>query len=225
MRHLLITVCLCLLGVGAAPAAAGETYDLLFKSGALDDLVAASRGGDGEVRLAYERATLGSMEGPGPDSFRLDLEMVPPDGVAMTLHQGDKSRGIGTFPISVGNPVIMYFMETTLRDMAEKSGGSPFYIRNRMKESLLQDADIVPVTVGLGDRDVAARQITLHPFAHDAARNRMGRFADLTLVVTVSEEVPGWYYSLVSTAPADPGQADTRYSNAITFAPEPEEGP
>lgn len=218
MRRLLLRVCLC-LGCGAGPLAAGETYDLLFRTGALDDLVAASRDSAGEVGLVYDRATQGTMEGPGPDSFRLNLDMVPPDSVELTLHQGEKTRGIGTFPASVGNPVILYFMETTLRDMAEKTGGSPFYIRNRMKDSLMREADIVPVMVRLGDAEVEARQITLHPFAQDDARDRMGRFAELELVVTVSDAVPGWYYSLVSAAPSDPAAPESRYSNAITLAP------
>lgn len=223
MRQFLYFVCFC-LGFGAGPSAAGETYDLLFKSGALDQLVTASQTGTDSVDLEYERTTFGTLDGPGPDTFRLDLRMVPPDNAELTLHEGDLRRGIGTFPASIGNPVIMYFMETTLRDMAEKSGGSPFYIRNRIKDALLTDAEILPVTVRLGDSDVEARQITLLPFAHDAARARMGRFADLKLVVTVSENVPGWYYSLVSTAPSDPGAPDTRYSNAIILSPEPEDG-
>ncbi|MGV8989692.1 MAG: hypothetical protein ACOH2H_26165 [Cypionkella sp.] len=223
MRQFLFLVCLC-LGFGAGPSTAGETYDLLFRSGALDQLVTASQTGTGDVSLEYERTTFGTPDGTEPGAFRLNLRMVPPDNAELVLHQGDLKRDIGIFPASVGNPVIMYFMETTLRDMAGKTGGSPFYIRNRIKDALLTDAEILPVTVRLGDSDVDARQITLLPFAHDTARARMGRFADLKLVVTVSEKVPGWYYSLVSTAPSDPGAPDTRYSNAITLSAKPEGG-
>ena len=113
MRHLPMLAFVC-LGVAAGPSAAGETYDLLFKSGALDDLVAASQSGSGDVGLEYDRKTLGTLDGPGSGTYRLDLHMLPPDDVELTLHQGEKRRGIGTFPASVGNPVIMYFMETTL---------------------------------------------------------------------------------------------------------------
>ncbi|MBC7736571.1 MAG: hypothetical protein H7245_04935 [Candidatus Saccharibacteria bacterium] len=219
MRQILKIVGFC-LGFWACPLLAGETYDLLFKSGALDTLVAASKSHAGDFGLEYDRAISGSS-----DSSRLDLQMAPSDSVKLTLHQGNKTQTIGTFPASVGNPVILYFMETTLRDMAQISGGSPFYIRNRIKEALLREADIVPVKIRLGDRDISALQITLHPFGQDPNRKRMGSFADLALVVIVSEVVPGWYYSLMSTAPADPAGQGTGYSNAITLSSIPKDGP
>ncbi len=43
----------------------------------------------------------------------------------------------------------------------------------------------------------------------------MGRISQLSLAVTVSEEIPGWYYSLVATVPSASGGAG--YSHAITL--------
>ncbi|MDP4032000.1 MAG: hypothetical protein Q8P60_03945 [Pseudorhodobacter sp.] len=214
MRHLPMIVCLC-LGLGAGPVIAGETYDLLFRSGALTDVALAAGGG-----LDYEQVSSGTAAEPLPESFRLALRIEPDDTATLTLHQGDKSRGLGRFPASVGNPVIMYFMETALRDMAEQSGGSPFYIRNRIKDALLGESEIVPVAVPFGGHDIAAHQITIRPFAQDVARNRMGAFADLALTVTVAEEIPGWYYALVATTPDAPGTTGSGYSSAITLIAE-----
>ncbi|MDP3959077.1 MAG: hypothetical protein Q8Q26_03220 [Pseudorhodobacter sp.] len=214
MRHLPMIVCLC-LGLGAGPVIAGETYDLLFRSGALTNVALAAGGG-----LDYAQISSGTAAEPVPESFLLALRIEPDDTATLTLHQGDKSRGLGSFPASVGNPVIMYFMETALRDMAEQSGGSPFYIRNRIKEALLGEAEIVPVVVPFAGHDVAAREITIRPFAQDAARSRMGGFADLALAVTVSEDLPGWYYALVATAPAAAGASGEGYSTAITLIAE-----
>ncbi len=71
----------------------------------------------------------------------------------MTLHQGSQSRGLGNYPASVGNPLIMYFLESVLSDLAAQSGGSPFYMRNRVKEALLRDAQIEPVSLRYHDRE------------------------------------------------------------------------
>ncbi|MDT8858094.1 hypothetical protein RNZ50_24290 [Paracoccaceae bacterium Fryx2] len=210
MRHVLGLLWLC-IGLGAAPVVAGETYDLLFRQGALDGVAAVGGG------LTYDQETSVPAAGAGPQDTVLDLRFAPGDSVVATLRQGERSRGVGTFPASVGNPVIMYFMETALRDMAQQTAGSPFYIRNRMKDSLLHEALIEAVSVPFGTQEVAARRITLKPFAQDAARDRMGQFADLALTVTVSDEVPGWYLSLVATAPALPGSGAPAYSSALTL--------
>lgn len=223
MRHRIAILGLVLgLGFGTPPAGAAETYQLLFREGVLsgvgaDDTLSyiARRSG----RSAPEPVQAGQDMAPPPAELRLDLSVAPGDEVILTAIRGETRQRAGTFPGSVGNPLIMYFLETVLRDMASQAGGSPFYIRNRIKEALLRDADIRPLALSLGGGTVAAQEVTLHPFAEDAARDRMSGFADLTLVAVVSDEVPGWYYSLTATAPAAPGEDGPGYSNAITLLP------
>ncbi len=212
------------LGVGVPPAGAAETYQLLFREGALAGL------GDGEAlsyvarrsgRSAPEPAQAATGDTPNPPAeLQLDLTVAPENEVILTAVQGETRQRAGTFPASVGNPLIMYFLESVLRDMSNQAGGSPFYIRNRIKDALLRDAEIRPLSVPIGGHDVAAQEITLHPFADDAARDRMSGFADLALVAVVSEDVPGWYYSLTASAPAAPGEVGPGYSNAIALLPE-----
>lgn len=223
MRHRIAILGLVLgLGFGTPPAGAAETYQLLFREGVLsgvgaDDTLSyiARRSG----RSAPEPVQAGQDMAPPPAELRLDLSVAPGDEVILTAIRGETRQRAGTFPGSVGNPLIMYFLETVLRDMASQAGGSPFYIRNRIKDALLRDADIRPLALSLGGGTVAAQEVTLHPFAEDAARDRMSGFADLTLVAVVSDEVPGWYYSLTATAPAAPGEDGPGYSNAITLLP------
>ncbi|AWI60948.1 hypothetical protein [Sinorhizobium fredii] len=209
---------LFLLGLGHGPLAAAETYEFLFPSTALKGLEAVSGGREaGQSTLVYERVISGADEGQADGSFSIGLKIKPDDNVALTLYQGTRSRGLGNYPASVGNPLIMYFLESVLADVAFQSGGSPFYMRNRIKESLLRDAQIVPVSLRYHDREIAARQVTIRPFANDKARERMGRFSQLALAVTVSDDIPGWYYSLVATVPAATGGAGAGYTNAITL--------
>ncbi|NRP75435.1 hypothetical protein ILFOPFJJ_06358 [Ensifer psoraleae] len=217
MRVLLL-LSLFLLGLGHGPLTAAETYELLFRSTALKGLEAVPGGSEGGQRtLVYDRVISGVGEGPAAGSFSIGLKIKPDDKVALTLHQGTRSRGLGNYPASVGNPVIMYFLESVLADIAAQSGGSPFYMRNRIKEALLRDAQIVPKSLHFQSREIAAREVTIRPFVNDKARERMGRFSELALAVTVSEDMPGWYYSLVATVPAPAGGTAAGYSNAITL--------
>ena len=55
----------------------------------------------------------------------------------------DKPQPVGTFPAGVANPLLLYFLETTVRATAEATGGSPYYIRNRIREALVA-ADLGP---------------------------------------------------------------------------------
>ncbi|WP_046120830.1 hypothetical protein [Ensifer aridi] len=215
MRVLLLLA--LLLGVGHGPLAAAETYDLLFRSTALKGLQAMPGSEAGQGALVYDRIITGLDEGQAGGSFSIGLKIKPDDNVAMTLYQGTRSRGLGNYPVSAGNPVIMYFLESVLADISAQSGGSPFYMRNRIKEALLRDAQIMPVSVRYRDRDIAAREVTIRPFMKDKARERMGRFSELALAVTLSDDIPGWYYSLVATVPAAAGGAEVGYSNAITL--------
>jgi hypothetical protein len=214
--RIFLLIALFLLGQGHGPAAAAETYELLFHSAALKGLAAAKDGsGDEQSSLLYDKVVSGADAGQRAGSFTIGLKVG--DNVAMTLHQGSQSRGLGNYPASVGNPLIMYFLESVLSDLAAQSGGSPFYMRNRIKEALLRDAQIEPISLRYHDREIAAREVTIRPFEHDKARAQMGRISQLSLAVTVSEEIPGWYYALVATVPSAAGGAEAGYSHAITL--------
>ncbi|MBB4187210.1 hypothetical protein GGE07_003874 [Sinorhizobium terangae] len=224
--RLLLLFALFLLGMGHGPAAAAETYELLFRSTALKGLEAVPGESEtGQGTIVYDKVISGTDVGQAAGSFGIGLKIKPDGNVAMTLHQGTRSRALGNYPASVGNPLIMYFLESVLADIAAQSGGSPFYMRNRIKEALLRDADVVPVSVHYQNREVAAREVTIRPFTNDKAREKMGRFAELALAVTVSEDIPGWYYSLVATVPAAAGGAEAGYTNAITLKQAGEEQP
>ena len=52
------------------------------------------------------------------------------------------------------------------------------------------------------------------PFEGDPNKDRMQGFGDLVLSVTVSQEVPGWYLSLVAEAPGAEGPI---YRSVVQF--------
>lgn len=189
----------------AAPIDAEQAYDLLFQNGVLDTVAR-------DKELVYQRTVTNRLR---PDTAERDTGDIAlsfrDDGSEMAhleFRQDEKHRAMGVFPASVGNPMIMVFYESAIRDMAESAGGSPFYIRNRVKDALVQPAEIVEGEAVIDGKTVPVQTIHMRPFAEDPNRDRMQGFGDLTLSVTVSEEIPGWYLSLVAEAvPEDGGAA------------------
>ncbi|WP_375258642.1 hypothetical protein [Citreimonas sp.] len=214
MKHILTAgvIALGLAAPASATAASGtETYDLLFREGTLDAIPL-------DRSLVYSREVDNSVKPDAAErdtgTIALDIRKDEARMADIEFRQGEKYRNLGSFPASVGNPMIMYFYETVVRDMAEAAGGSPFYIRNRVKEALVQPSEVVEGEASVDGETVETRTITLHPFRGDPNADRMMGFGDLALTVTMSDEVPGWYLSLVAEAPGDDAPV---YRSAITF--------
>ena len=110
----------------------------------------------------------------------------------MTREGDGKVQPIAAFPASGPNPVLLYFLETTARGMAAATGGSPFYIRNRIREAL--------AAAPLGPAD-APGEVVLRPFAADPNRARMGAFADLALRLRFDPDRPDRILELSADTP------------------------
>jgi hypothetical protein len=174
-----------------------ETYNLLFRNGTLDMV-------DREAALVY-RKTLANRLLPDADAKNTgDIAVMFDEGdmARLEFRQDEKHRALGRFPATVGNPMIMFFYESVIRDMASTAGGSPFYIRNRVKESLIQPSDVEAGEAVVNGETIKTKTIRMEPFAGDPNRDRMRGFGDLVLTVTMSDDVPGWYLSLVAEADA-----------------------
>ncbi|MTH65907.1 hypothetical protein [Paracoccus shanxieyensis] len=89
------------------------------------------------------------------------------------------TRKIGPFPVTGGDPVLTFFLETVARDMAALTGGSPFYIRNRLKDALFRGGEV--------QQDGAARVAVFMPFQQDQNRARMLGFETLELRFTLDD--------------------------------------
>lgn len=203
------------LGLSAATtrSEAAQASDLLFRQGTLDELSRAAV-------LRYSRVVTNRANPEAAERDTGEIALSFSQGETpmanLQLRQGHKHRELGSFPASVGNPMIMYFYETVIRDMAETAGGSPFYIRNRVKEALARPAEIVEGKAQFEGREIATSTVTLRPFAGDPNRGRMQGFGDLEMRVTMSDAVPGWYLTLMAEAPGADG-APGGYRSELRF--------
>ena len=158
------------------PAYAGAAGDAVFADRGPWDLT------DTPLRWAI------TVEGPDLPGFLAvtdgSLEMTqitdPSDGqpvLQLTQKTDGRARKIGPFPISGGDPSLTFFLEQTARDMARLTGGSPFYIRNRIKDALFRAGDLA--------RDGDTMTATFQPFADDPNAERMQGFQSLTMTFVI----------------------------------------
>jgi hypothetical protein len=176
-------------------AVSAETaFDLAFRTGTL-------AGFDAGDRLDY-RSDVTLPEGGGAGSSTVSVELEEGGVAAMgeVPQDGDVARHLGQFDAGVGNPLGMFFLERTIRNVSEQTGGSPFYLRNRIKDALRAPEEMREVVVDWRGQQVDATEIVLAPFDGDPNRDALGAFGDLRIRMVVGEEVPGWYHTLRAEA-------------------------
>lgn len=201
-------------GLGGMPPglAAGEAGDLIFAQRGPWDL--------GERQLVWSE----TRDGPALPGFRriADGRLVlsettdAADGKpVLQLRQTSEGRShvIGPFPLSGGDPVVVFFLENTARDMAALTGGSPFYIRNRIKDAVFRGGTVRQQD---GRTTVVAR-----PFDGDPNAGRMGAFAALELRFVMGDDPGAPIRELVAETGAPVAVAPPREMAGQQIAPAP----
>ncbi|MBP7001117.1 hypothetical protein [Amaricoccus sp.] len=202
MRHAVLALA-CL---AAAPAGAAALSDLLMAP----RLFAGAEVGSAVVYA--ETRDVPEAEGMTVTDVadgRIRLEVVSPDELRLVRETGDgAAQPVGTFGPGTANPFLLYFLENNVRAMAEATGGSPFYIRNRIREAL--------VAADLGAADGAVREVELAPFAGNPNRGRMGPFADLVIRLRFDPADPARILELS----ADTADGEGGYHERMTLVAE-----
>lgn len=185
----------CAMGLGAAIAGPSETaYDLTFRVGTLNGFEAGDR-------LEYESVVV-LPEGGESDGSVVSVAVEGDSVAALEEHQdgADSLRRLAEFDADVGNPLAMFFLERTIRSVAEQTGGSEFYLRNRIKDALREPEGVRDVEVEWRGQSIAGTEIVLAPFVGDPNLQQLGPFGDLRIRLVVGEDVPGWYHTLSADA-------------------------
>lgn len=210
------TLALTALLMAPLPVLAGPLTDLIMAPGTLTDLPDGS-----VVRYTHDRRLPGIPAGqdvpgaatgvPLPDAVvdgEVLMTVAPGDGgpqIVMTRVEGDRTKPVASFSAKGPNPVLIFFLENVVRNMAAQTGGSPFYIRNTMRATL---AEAAPDLTGDGPRTV-----TLTPFTADPNAGRMGEWAGLAVDLTFDPGDPGMITRLAAHAGDGPGT----YSETMTL--------
>jgi len=193
---------------------AGNAADLIFDETALNQVPNGTQVVYSHRVLRPANADTSRVQN---GSIRMVLHQNNKDGrtVSISLSSPDTQRNIANLPTVGGNPLVMVFLESTTRAMAEIASGSPFYIRNRLREALTRETVSKSQTAIIMAQKTAVTQRTVHPFLTDPNAARMGPFANLALTFSYGEGVPFGLYSLSATA-MHPG-GDVAYQERILF--------
>lgn len=129
------------------------------------------------------------------------------EGLALALSaDANPPRVVSEFDAEGANPVLLFFLENIVRSASAATGGSPYYIRNRIRDSLIE-AVAEPAADGTVD-------VTLHPFAKDEHRRELGVFADLRIILKYRTPDPGRLLLLDATTGEVDGQG---YHETLTL--------
>lgn len=196
----------------ATPLAAGEAGDLIF----------AERGpwNLGESNLTWAE----TQEGPALPGFRqiTDGRIVLSEATdasdgrpVLQLEQtaGSHNRRIGPFPMSGGDPLVIFFLENTARDMAVLTGGNPHYIRNRIKDAVFRGGSV--------QKEGEITTVVARPFEGDPNAGRMGGFASLELRFVMGKDAHAPIRELVAETAEPVAVATPRELAGQVIAPAP----
>lgn len=165
----------------------------------------------GQAELDYEYKKSGSLEAGFTDKVRVAVGGKGAGGgrvVHVDFLTGKQKLQLPDVPNAEGNPVILHFLEREVREMNRITGGSQNYYRKLVRVALANAAQVKPVTLTVDGKPVQAREIHLAPYRDDPARSRYERFADKTLVLTLSDQVPGGVVEMRSQLLGQGGGAD-----------------
>lgn len=192
--------------LAASPVAAGELTDLVMAPG----LFAALPEG-AALHYDHSRHAATPLADAGAVADGLRSEDVAEGAVTLAVAQGRLvlTRQAGgqalpgaEFPLSAPNPVLLFFLENVVRNVAVATGGSPFYIRNRLRATLAEAE--------------AEGTVVLHPFATDPNAARLGDFATLALTLRFDPADPARLLELKADTAAGP----QGYTERLLLTPE-----
>ncbi len=167
-------------------------FEYVFQTGKMANMPA------GEV-YEYQQTRIDPSQNIENEARNIKLTTFDED-LTLTLHEGSKTRKLGSYSKAVGNPLHMYFLEEIINDMQADTGGSPFYIRNRLKEAL--------TTTEAKPEDCPNQAIgtclVFQPFAEDEVRDKMQNFADLQITFQIDESNPLWIIGAQALDPEHP---------------------
>ena len=182
-----------LIALVAQPALAETFGESVMAANILADLPAAI-----PLTWQHARALPAAPEGSAaPAGGWQRLKAEPSREITLTLEADDKlslregQRILAEFPKSAPHPILLMFLENVMRVVSQETGGSPHYIRNRMR-------------MNLGAAEVSEGILKIRPFAQDRNAARFGAFAELEIEVQWREGAPAEILSLSASLPSNP---------------------
>ena len=172
-----------------------EAESLLFQTDHLKNVAPPAT-------LSYAFSKSGSAETGFDDTVELRVRVR--DGAkhaSVAFLSAERKTACQEVTRAEGNPVLLCFLERDIREMERLTGGKSGYFRRAIRLALARSAKVARTRISFGGRELAAREITVTPYADDPLKDRIGKYASKTYVFTLSAAVPGSVYSVRAFVP------------------------
>jgi hypothetical protein len=186
------------LGAAFAPASAADASEfsqaekLVFVEHQLANIKTPT-----SLRYTFTRS--GSLEPAFEDEVFVEVSRIEAEGssVRTDFLSGSRKLELPAIDKARANPVVLYFLEHDIREMARLTNRKTSnYFRNRIRRTLVTEAQVRDTTITFEGRQLPAQEVTLSPYATDPARSRYERYADKSYTFVLSKEVPGGVYKM-----------------------------
>ena len=161
--------------------------------------------------LRYQFVRTDSAEGGGfNDKVEVQLargKTVPCCKVSGSFLSGERAMRAPEVDDARSNPVLMYFLEYEVRQLQRATKGGAAHFRQRIRLSLVDEAELTPTRITWAGREVDATTVQVSPFLNDPYRARFERDARKRYSFVVSDAVPGGIYQIRSLLPTEAGTA------------------
>lgn len=164
------------------------------------------------LNYAYKHVTAEAKLGEGFDETLAMKVTAPADDPAkriaeVVIRRGEREGEAGPFPTLNGNPISLILLERDVKEMAQLSKGSPYYLRNRVRDHLATGT-VEPARFSYDGKEVEGWKLSLRPFAEDPNKEKLLELAGRRYEFLFSDAVPGGLYSIDVVTPKADGTSN-----------------
>lgn len=172
-------------------------------------------------RLEYSFERSGTMGDGFSDSIQLDVTRIKEDGLRsarVNFFTGERHQYVPPNERTNGNPVLAIFLQGDVYEMNRLTEGNWRYFHGRIKRAFAENAQVSDVQVNFGGVPAAAKKVLIAPYADDPRRPQFEKYADKTYEFVVSDQVPGYLYSIRTLIPGqDPVNGQPLVEEQLTL--------
>lgn len=172
--------------------------DILFDTPQLDKVEEGSK-----LTYSFNRnVSEPKLLGPGfSDEIKLSVLKVGEGGkrdVGVDIFSGDRARDTRKIEGLTANPVLVFYLDRAVANLATLAGGSKGYLKNRFRLALRTTAKIEPVKIEYNGTVVDGHHVWVTPYINDPNKEKMSGYEGARFDFYVSEDVPGYLVELVA---------------------------
>lgn len=212
LLFVLVAGALCVNATEGGPSA----KSVLFEA---DHLGQVAAGSQLSYRLDHKVSDEKLLGLPFSDEIKIAIERVADDGkrdVKVSVFTGDRARPTQPIAGLTGNPLLVIFLDRSVRNYAMIAGGRTAYLKNRFKVELAKNSTVTPTKVPYNGGEVDGYRVSVTPFVHDPNRHKMRGYEGSTYEFVVSENVPGYFVELVAVLES-PKEGAPRLEERVMF--------